>query len=453
MSSPRSTSSFNRLLNSDAVTSAHLSSSQPSHAIHITQPCRLFDIPTAVRSMMLDYLDDCTASHYLSSCRSLYADYHHYPVKRAVSVDTFTRLTTVNHYHRHRDFARMYYYASPIVVIVTVFTLPFVSNGSVHRFFLVFWINFVVQWLFYIVRHRLVRRRDCCCVGRRVNVLRGWYQLPRVQRLSDELRDMRLLRYLHHLTELTVLYKPIGKKYPLPHSLRTLRFSATLDLILEADTFPPRLTSLSLSKIKNTPLPADVLPESLTSLQLTSGFDTQSSIGAGVLPASLQRLEVDEWKLPLSRIVLPPSLIELDIHSLSNYRLPVLPPQLQVLAIGGAFNQPLTGVLPSGLRVLRLTGHFSQPLTAIEFASTPVLEELYLGDHSASLLALGALPRSLLVLRVGKRISFIISEVLDAPPQLRRVILSAGWFEERVVGLQQLAQSRGWGFTVEHEAA
>ena len=121
-------------------------------------------------------------------------------------------------------------------------------------------------------------------------------------------------------------------------------------------------------RCKNKSLPVGVLPQSLTSLCLTAFFDTRNGIGQGVLPASLQRLRVLEWTLPLSNIVLPVSLTELDMQNLADHPLCPLPPQLQVLCIGGLFSQPLTGVLPPTLRVLRFTGRFQQPLTADMFA-------------------------------------------------------------------------------------
>jgi len=266
---------------------------------------------------------------------------------------------------------------------------------------------------------------------------------------------MRLLPYLQHLTELTIRhdkrYRPFGKKYPLPHSLRTLHLLNSPDLMLEPDTLPPRLTSLSLGAIKNAPLSPGVLPQSLTSLALTKGFDTRWIIRSNVLPSNLQRLELQEWTLPLSNIVLPASLTELDIRWLSNHLLPALPPQLQLLAIGGAFNQPLVNALPSSLHILRLTGHFEQPLTATVFASTPQLEELHLSDHSSQQLDVSVLPRSLHVLRFGKRCSLVLAYESDVPPQLHRVIVPAGWDEEQQLRLQQLSERRS--LVVEVEAA
>ena len=196
------------------------------------------------------------------------------------------------------------------------------------------------------------------------------------------------------------------------------------------------------------PLPAGMLPESLKSLHLTDGYDTGCAITEGVLPSNLRRLELHEWKLPLSDIALPASLVELDIHSLHNHPLPVLPAQLEVLRIGGAFNQSLLGVLPASLRVLRLTGNYYQPFTADVCDCMPQLEELYLSDHSITQPLGGrVLPQSLRILRVGQYYSLVIPQTSDVPPQLRRLIVPAGWTAERVSLLQQLGVLRG--FTVE----
>ena len=197
-----------------------------------------------------------------------------------------------------------------------------------------------------------------------------------------------------------------------------------------------------------------MLPESLTSLHLTAGFDTDLLLGEGVLPAGLQRLRVDICMRPLSDIALPPSLIELDIRSLADHPLSVLPTQLQVLRIGGAFNQSLTGVLPSGLRLLKLVGLFEQPLTANLFACTPQLEELHLSEELAQPrhLDVSVLPRSLRVLRLGKHYSFAIPQPADKPPQLRRVLVSDKYGVERFMALRQLGQSRDFTVTIVIEA-
>ena len=160
-----------------------------------------------------------------------------------------------------------------------------------------------------------------------------------------------------------------------------------------------------------------------------------------MLPASLQQLKLERWRQSLSAIALPASLVELDIRYLDDYPLPALPPQLQVLRIGGAFRQPLTGVLPAALRVLRLTGAFDQPLTADVFASAPLLEELWLSDYSTG--SQHALPRTLRVLRLGKRSSLSMRELSEALPELRKLKLPPQWDVARVKRFEQFGQARG----------
>ena len=242
-----------------------------------------------------------------------------------------------------------------------------------------------------------------------------------MQRLRTALWDVSLLRYLQHLTELTIAYdkkKPFGKKNPLPQTLRTLRLRDSTDLILRPDTLPPRLTTLSLGVV-HAPLPAGALPQTLMSLHLRRGFDAASPIGEDMLPAGLNCLRVDEWTLPLSHIKLPASLTELHIDRLTSRRWPALPARLQTLCVGDDFNLSLDGYLPTSLRILRLTNAFDQPLTASLFASIPQLEELWLSDNSPECqLAAHVLPRSLRVLRVGKRCTLTVWEASGELPEL-----------------------------------
>ena len=93
-----------------------------------------------------------------------------------------------------------------------------------------------------------------------------------------------------------------------------------------------------------------MLPQSLTSLHVKFDCDSRSGIRKGVLPAGLLQLKLEHWSQPLSSTARPASLTELDIRCLCDYPLPSLPPQLQALAIGGEFNQPLEDVLPVSLR-------------------------------------------------------------------------------------------------------
>ena len=448
------TSSLHEPLLSAASTASTSPSSSPatSHAVDVGRACRLLAVPPPIRAMMLDYTDDHTAIVYLSTCQSLYAGYHSYPLKQAIAEQAFVEAAHLQHYFtRWRPF--WLYIGGQLVLLGAAALIIFTPWPFWLLLVAVIAASFIVGccWLGYLL---LTRRSDCCA-------RRGWgmwgrhHPMPRVTRLSEPLCDPRLLRYLQHVTELTVVHRknrPIGRKYPLPHSLRTLRLNSSPDLVLDADTLPPSLTSLSLSEVNSVPLPAGVLPQSLTSLQLRYGFDTRWPIGAGVLPSSLRLLELNEWTLPLSQLALPPSLIELDIRWLSNHPLPVLPAQLQVLRIGGAFNQSLVDVLPPSLRELQLTGHFDQPLTADLFACTPQLEELHLSDHATVHdLHVDVLPGSLRVLRLGKQRSPVFPQVPHALCRLCRVLVSAEWDAERVRSVVQAGQVAG--FTVEQEPA
>ena len=432
------------------ISVGHLLSSR-SHIVDVAQPCPLLDVIPPIRSLILDHMDDCTAIRYLSTCSTLHAGYHEYGVKQAMSVASFMEVTELESFF-HRVIRAVWF-----VTVQSCLLVPCYASLLWHPPFLIFlgvFLAFLLATTAYLGWLWLTWRRDCCTRGK-PGMWRRRYIIPRVQRLSEKLSDLRLLPYLQHLTELTTAHHKrwsLGTGNPLPRSLRTLRLLNSPDLLLEPDTLPPHLTSLSLSAIKHTQLPVGVLPQSLTSLHFTYGFDTRCGIGANVLPSGLLKLKLYEWTLPLSHIALPASLTDLDIRSLSDHPLSALPPQLQVLAVGGAFSQPLTGVLPPTLRVLRLTGAFDQPLSADTFTCTPQLEELWLSDRSpARELAAAMLPRTLLVLRLGKLCLLTMTDASNMPPQLRRLMVPAGWAAERVRRFKQLGCN--YGFTVEREAA
>ena len=309
-------------------------------------PCRLLAVPAPVRTLVLDQTDDLTAIRYHSTCRSLHAGYHCYPLKRGMPEAALRALT-----------------------------LDAAAFGCCF------------SWL------RCFPRRVNCCAPR--GTWCGWCcqsaVLPRIERLQASLRDVRLLPYLRHVTELTIVCSDKDQRListsQLPHSLRTLHLTPARSFDLEHGWLPPRLSTLSLCAIKNmTPLPAGVLPPSLTSLHFRCGFSNWCPIGEGVLPAGLRRLEVDEWSLPLSSLALPASLVELTVRRLANFALPALPPQLEVLCIGGVFSQSLMGVLPATLRVLELLCEYEWPISGKEFGCTPWLDRLYLNERSTELL-------------------------------------------------------------------
>ena len=453
VSSPTSYTSFSADDSpADDAVSSSSSSSSFSHIDDVALPCPLLDVIPPVRSLMLDYMDDLTAIRYLSTCSVLHAGYHEYPVKQSMTESTFRHATQLDAYFDRRSTVMMYAIVQGLGVfglIVTIFATQWPYNVVLVGFFGAV-IASISCYLVWVVMLR--RRRDCCTTTRQL-MWRRRYLMPRVLRLRTALWEVRLLPFLQHLTELTIAYdkdRPFGKKNPLPRSLRSLHLTNSPDLLLDTDTLPPRLKSLSLSAVKNAPVPAGVLPQSLTSLRLIYGFDTRWGIGEDVLPPHLQVLQVYEWTLPLSRIALPASLTALNIGWLSDHPLPVLPPHLEVLGIGGAFNQPLTSALPPSLRILQFTGHFDQPLTADVFASIPQLEQLWLSDHYSHQVLASMLPRSLHMLRLGKQCSLVIAEASDIPPQLRSVIVPAGWEAERMTTLQQLGNRHG--LTVEEEA-
>ena len=414
--------------------------------------------------MLLDYMDDLSAIRHLTSCSLLHGCYHQYPVKRAMSVATLTQLTAVDEYYRYkRHTLWLHSYGNMLSGGNNLILFLYSSLGAVIVVCLIVHVVLLLIAVYVTARQALAHRAHCCTRGRRVRSLRGWYHMPRVQRLSEELTDIRLLRYLQHLTELDIRgwrLCPVGdKKHPLPHSLRALQLKQSFSLLLTPDTLPPHLTSLSLSAIENETLSAGLLPQSLTSLHLTDLFAIALKFDVDALPPNLLKLEVDEWSLSLSILSLPASLLELHIHHCSSYPLPVcLPPRLEVLRIGDAFRQPsLTGVLPSSLRILRLAGYYSPPLTIDVFLSTPQLEELYLNDSTYdrgfSRLAASELPRSLRVLQLGKRYSLSIQQPSDLPPQLTRLILPAARCTAQLVArLQQIAQERASSFVIEQQS-
>ena len=377
-----STASYSRVSDSSAPPSTSRTSvsasSSSSHALVIALPCPLLDAPNAVRSLILDYVDDLTATRCLTTCHSLYRGLHQYPLKQAMSVASFLDATQLKSYLKYNPLCIETCYFLQLLQLPFGLTFTMTRTTGVLFARILLGVVLAIVWC-CLVWLLLFRRRVDCCTKSRPGLWRRRHTIPRVTRLCTELYDTRLLPYLQHLTELSIAYDKDEERFvssnnPLPHSLRTMRLLASPDLVLLSTTLPPHLTSLSLSTLKDWRLPVGVLPASLTSLHLTEGFDMRWPIKAGVLPSSLQRLSIDEWTLPLSDIALPASLVELDIDNLADRPLLALPPQLEVLRIGGAFNQSLLGVLPASLRVLRLVGEYNQLLNLTAWA--PQLEEL-----------------------------------------------------------------------------
>ena len=380
----------------------HLRSVHPtssSYVINPQPPPPLLDVATPVRFLIWQYMDDRSAIRYLSTCRSLHRIYHSYPLKRSLRIKKFSRA----HYMHGR---RRWY----------------------------------TLWLARLVGrlcHSTLPRLGCCDRDgidgdSRLSVFGTKLgPVPRVIKVKGTVWSS-LLPYLKHIVEADVADDdslPIGPYNTLPRSLRTLRLHDSPNLTLKLNTLPPRLTALTLGRLKRgAQLEAGVLPLSLTSLHLTGDFNTRSPIVAGVLPPTLRRLEVDEWKLPLSDLAMPASIVHLRLHILNSDTIHpgTLPPHLEELRLEGFFDQPHpigADVLPSSLRVLHLMGCYSQPFTYRTFARVQQLEELWLSHHFTHPLRPHMLPSSLRVLRLGVLWQPVSTGAL--PAHLERLVV--GW--------------------------
>ena len=354
--------------------------SQPRHAAHSsstyvldirpsTPP--LLDVANPIRALIWQYMDDCSAIRYLSICRSLQRVYHSYPLQRVVSAEHFSQAEYV----------------------------------AGRRSRLRLWLARIAG----LLCHRQLPHFGCCDADGRLPRSQPSHPIPRVIVMSGTVRSS-LLPFVQHLVAADVADDdslPIGPHNPLPRCLRTLRLYDSPNLTLKPATLPPRITALTLGGLRRgAQLGVGVLPHSLVSLHLTGEFNTRSPIVAGVLPPNLQRLEVDEWKLPLSALAMPASVIHLRVHMLNSdtIRPGTLPPNLQTLKLEGFFDQPhpiSANVLPASLRRLHLMGCYSQPFTYKTFGALQQLEELQLSHHYSHPLHPHVLPSSLRVLRLG----------------------------------------------------
>ena len=115
-------------------------------------------------------------------------------------------------------------------------------------------------------------------------------------------------------------------------------------------------------------LPLHLLPAHILRLHITVPFSDQFSLGAGVLPAQLQVLQIDRC-LPAAHPPLPVAALPLNLTHLVllQYTAPLLPgvlPNSLVQLYLRRWNQQLDpDVLPASLKALQL-GHFDQPLVA-----------------------------------------------------------------------------------------
>ena len=282
------------------------------------------------------------------------------------------------------------------------------------------------------------RRVDCCTDVTRAGRYIGRMQpIPRIIRVKGRCHGSALA-YLQHAEELDV-HDQAGEpvtKYTLPRTLRKLYIALLQRQVVNVNWLPPGLTALAMTGGTESLLRPGVLPQSLLTLvlQLTGGaygalaYDQVSQPAVvGVLPSQLQRLVI-QWNRLLADITLPASLTRLDLYALPDLPIPAgyLPVGLRTLRISTTSFNPrhLIGALPSSLRALHLYCMLTQPLTADLFASTPLLEELDLGNRFSYSLDAGALVplTSLHVLRFGLKYWRPVP-VSELPASLRRLVV------------------------------
>ena len=129
----------------------------------------------------------------------------------------------------------------------------------------------------------------------------------------------------------------------LPRGLRVLQLHSDFNHRLEPASLPSSLISLELGVDIDQPLPAGMLQASL--LHLTLGYGYRQPLGPGSLPPSLERLILRGW-LPLSAVVLPPSLRALHLHDFSQPLLPnAPPPSLLYLSLEQCYHPVVTDAL------------------------------------------------------------------------------------------------------------
>ena len=270
-------------------------------------------MPHPIRALVLAFADDRSAIALLTSCRSHYAGYHSYPLKSAMPLNVLRSVAQLD----EQSYRMVRIRCSVLVIAVLFSTLLYWHVSASADYNVPRWFGVCLGlWCLCEATSPLTERRDCC-TPRWWHVCRRPFRngLPRVTRLAEPLADLRLLPYLQHLTELTTVEKFSSGSVRLPRSLFALDLQRDCpDLLLQPDTLPSRLTSLSLSKLGGLereagPLPAGVLPQSLRTLVLHASFDMRRSIRGGVLPDALHRLDLRVWSRPLSNIALPASLV------------------------------------------------------------------------------------------------------------------------------------------------
>ncbi|KAF2075435.1 hypothetical protein CYY_003264 [Polysphondylium violaceum] len=178
--------------------------------------------------------------------------------------------------------------------------------------------------------------------------------------------------------------------YSFPPNLKSLT-TRSLNFPLTINTFSNTLTSLDFHEILfEEPLSKGVLPKSLISLNL-GNYDLYLS--PGVFPESLKTLYLGAFCDPITPGLLPPSLTTLDLGK-SDYEvhLDLLPPSLTYLAFPAIYTQQvMVGAIPHGVKTL----YFNHSLDRPDLGTIPnSVTKLVFKDNFQSPLIPGIIPNS-----------------------------------------------------------
>ena len=261
----------------------------------------------------------------------------------------------------------------------------------------------------------------------RVDSIQCLWTHPRSAMLDEQYHDLLMEEHMSPVFSYTELRSQVNYSLPpglLPHGLRRLQLDSALNSPLQAGSIPstvevlhvsgdldnslsierrgPSLVHLVLLGGMHLPLTANVLP---ASLQRLGWRYYDHPLDVGVLPSTLQALDMYWFHQPIKRHDLPAGLTHLSFFSLNHPLTPgILPSSLVSLDLGASFQHPLPPhVLPSSLRVFfhsRVTSHPLQPGVLPE-GLVALHWRLYTWASSDPLLP-GVLPSPLRVLDMGR---------------------------------------------------
>jgi hypothetical protein len=224
-------------------------------------------------------------------------------------------------------------------------------------------------------------------------------------------------RNVYCTAELSVLYNlPPGLD-----SLELLHFKQSANLAM----LPPRLTSVEFNGDFST-LAHGAFPASVR--YVTFGASLMGEVTPAMFPRALKRLSFGSRVMSWGNE-------DRQVRSLTPG---ILPPTLESLAVGPAFDGPLTAdMFPRSLRKLDLGVLFNRPIEANHIP--PNVEFLFLPERFSSRIAFGALPLSLVMLCLGECFNHSLS-CLEHLRNLKLLRLGRE-FQRSIVGLPRSLRS------------